>query len=171
MQDDHQQDHEHHHDHEHHEHGHDHEHHQEHVDISDVSLATSATLHCLMGCGLGELVGMLIAMALSLAIVPSIVLAVSLGFVFGFILGMRPLLKHGYSFNNAFKQVIIAEGFSILFMETAEVLVEVYTPGFMQAGLLDPILWVGMLCALAAGFIAAWPINFIMVKKGYPHQH
>ena len=146
MQDDHQQ----HHDHEHHEHGHDHEHHQEHVDISDVSLATSATLHCLMGCGLGELVGMLIAMALSLAIVPSIVLAVSLGFVFGLILGMRPLLKHGYSFNNAFKLVIIAEGFSILFMETAEVLVEVYTPCFMQAGLVDQILWVGVFFGLAA---------------------
>ncbi len=114
---------------------------------------------------------MLIAMYLGLAMVPSIALAVSLGFVFGFVLGMRPLLKHGYSFNNAFKQVLIAEGLSILFMETAEVLVEVYTPGFMQAGLLDPILWVGMLFALTAGFIAAWPINLIMVKKGYRHQH
>mgnify|MGYP000022596546 FL=1 len=43
MQDDHQKHHEHHHDHEHHEHEHDHEHHQDHVDISDISLATSAT--------------------------------------------------------------------------------------------------------------------------------
>lgn len=168
MQEEHQHHHEH--DHEHHDHEHGHEHH-DHDEISDVRLATSATLHCLMGCGLGEIVGMLIAMYLGLAMVPSIALAVSLGFVFGFVLGMRPLLKHGYSFNNAFKQVLIAEGLSILFMETAEVLVEVYTPGFMQAGLLDPILWVGMLFALTAGFIAAWPINLIMVKKGYRHQH
>ncbi|HIB52300.1 MAG TPA: DUF4396 domain-containing protein, partial [Candidatus Marinimicrobia bacterium] len=68
-------------------------------------------------------------------------------------------------------QVLLAEGLSIVFMETAEVLVEVYTPGFMQAGFLDPILWIGMLFALTAGFIAAWPVNLIMVKKGYRHQH
>jgi hypothetical protein len=103
--------------------------------------------------------------------VPSIALAVSLGFVLGFILGMRPLRKHGYSFTNAFKQVLLAEGLSIVFMETAEVLVEVYTPGFMQAGLFDPILWGGMLLALTAGFMAAWPVNLIMVKRGYRHVH
>ena len=147
------------------------EHHHEKNVISDARLATSATLHCLLGCGFGELVGMLIAIALDLATFPSIVLAVSLGFIFGFILGTFPLLKHGYSLSNAFKQVLISEGLSILFMETAEVLVEVYTPGFMQAGFLDPILWIGMLFALTAGFIAAWPVNLIMVKKGYRHQH
>lgn len=166
--------HEHHHEHHHHDHeGHEHHGHHHHHDeeISDVRLATSATLHCLMGCGLGEIVGMLIAMNLGMALVPSIVLAVSLGFVFGFVLGMRPLLKHGYSFSNAFKQVLIAEGLSIVFMETAEVLIQVYTPGVMQAGLLDPILWGGMLLALTAGFIAAWPVNLIMVKKGYRHEH
>ena len=79
------------------------EHHHEKNVISDARLATSATLHCLLGCGLGEIVGMLIAMELGLAMVPSIALAVSLGFVLGFILGMRPLRKHGYSFINAFK--------------------------------------------------------------------
>ena len=148
-----------------------HNHHHEKNVISDARLATSATLHCSLGCGLGEIVGMLIAMQLGLAMVPSISLAVSLGFIFGFILGMRPLRKHGYSFTNAFKQVLLSEGLSILFMETAEVLVEIYTPGFMQAGFLDPILWIGMLFALTAGFIAAWPVNLIMVKKGYRHQH
>ncbi len=165
-----------HHDHDHHNHDHEgHEHHEHHhhgkEEISDLRLATSATFHCLMGCGLGEIVGMLIAMYLGLAMVPSIALAVSLGFVFGFILGMRPLLKHGYNFKNAFKQVLVAEGLSIVFMETAEVLMQVYTPGFMEAGFFDPILWIGMLLALTAGFIAAWPVNLIMVKRGYRHVH
>lgn len=146
------------------------QHHHEH-EISDLRLATSATLHCLMGCGLGEIVGMLIAMKLGLAIVPSIALAVTLGFVFGFMLGIWPLLKSGYSVSNAFKQVLVAEGLSIIFMETAEVLVEVYTPGFMTAGFGDPILWLGMLAALTAGFIAAWPVNMIMIKRGYRHIH
>lgn len=54
-------------DHPHHNHG---GHHHGTDEISDVSLATSATLHCLMGCGLGELVGMLIAMAVGLSVVP-----------------------------------------------------------------------------------------------------
>jgi hypothetical protein len=125
-------------DHPHHNHG---GHHHGTDEISDVSLATSATLHCLMGCGLGELVGMLIAMAVGLAVVPSIVLAVSLGFVFGIILGMRPLLKHGYSFYNAFKQVLIVERLSIVFMETAEVLVEVYTTQDFVFNLEEQSMW------------------------------
>ena len=84
---------------------------------------------------------MLIAMAVGLAVVPSIVLAVSLGFVFGIILGMRPLLKHGYSFYNAFKQVLIVERLSIVFMETAEVLVEVYTTQDFVFNLEEQSMW------------------------------
>ena len=56
-------------------------------------------------------------------------------------------------------------------METAEVLVEVYTPGMMSAGLLSPIFWGGMLLALSAGFVAAWPINYWLVGKGIRHVH
>ncbi len=56
-------------------------------------------------------------------------------------------------------------------METAEVLVEVYTPGVMSAGLTSGIFWMGMTLALIAGFLAAYPVNYIMVKKGIRHQH
>ena len=56
-------------------------------------------------------------------------------------------------------------------METAEVLVEVYSPGVMQAGLSSPIFWGGMLLALTAGFIAAWPVNYLLVGKGIRHIH
>ena len=44
-------------------------------------------------------------------------------------------------------------------MEATEVLVELYTPGVMGAGLSSPIFWLGMGLALLAGFIAAWPVN------------
>ncbi len=139
--------------------------------IGRVRLATSATAHCLAGCGLGEVVGVIIGVALGLTAVATIVLAVSLGFVFGFALGLIPLLRAGFSRSWALKQVLVAEGLSIAVMETAEVLVEVYTPGVMSSGLLSPIFWGGMLLALSAGFVAAWPVNYWLVGKGIRHVH
>ncbi len=56
-------------------------------------------------------------------------------------------------------------------METTEVLVEVYTPGVMSAGLSSPLFWGGMLLALSAGFIAAWPVNYWLVGMGIRHVH
>ena len=103
--------------------------------------------------------------------VNTLILAVVLGFVFGFILGMRPLLKAGFNFNSAFKTILIAEGLSIAVMEATEVLVEVYTPGVMEAGLTSWIFWVGMLLALTAGFIAAYPVNYYLIGIGVRHQH
>ena len=136
-----------------------------------VRLATSATAHCLAGCGLGEVVGVIIGIAMGLTVVATIVLAVVLGFVFGLALGLIPLLRAGFSRSWAFKQVLVAEGLSIAVMETAEVLVEVYTPGVMTSGLASPIFWIGMLAALTAGFIAAWPVNYWLVGKGIRHIH
>ena len=97
--------------------------------------------------------------------------AVSLGFVFGFFLGMRPLLKAGFNIRIAFKTVLIVEGLSIAVMEATEVLVEVYTPGVMVAGLASWIFWGGMLLAMAAGFIAAYPVNYYLIGKGIRHYH
>jgi len=56
-------------------------------------------------------------------------------------------------------------------METTEVLVEVYTPGVMQVGLTEPIFWGGMLLALTAGFLAAFPVNYYLIGKGICHKH
>ena len=155
----------------------DHHHHHEHEPSeiqhtdSHIGLALSTTLHCLLGCGLGEVVGMVIATAASFGDVASIAFAVILGFVFGFILGMRPLMKAGFTLGRALRTVLIVEGLSIAVMETAEVLVEVYTPGVMEAGLADGRFWLGMALALAAGFCAAFPVNYLLVLKGVRHQH
>ena len=148
------------------------EHLHDHVEEQSQSrLAFSATLHCLLGCGIGEVIGMIIGTALLMSNVNTLILAVVLGFVFGFILGMIPLLKAGFNFRRALKTVFIAEGLSIVVMETAEVLVEVYTPGVMQAGLSSWVFWGGMLLALTAGFIAAYPVNYYLIGKGVRHQH
>lgn len=139
--------------------------------IGIFKLAFSATFHCLLGCGLGEILGMVIGTALLLSSHETMILAIILGFVGGFGLGIVPLKRAGWSWKAAFKQVLIAEGLSIAVMETFEVLVQVYTPGVMEAGLGDGIFWLGMLLGLIAGFIAAFPVNYIFVKKGIRHQH
>ena len=138
---------------------------------SSFKLAFSATLHCLIGCGLGEVAGMVIGTTLVMSNHSTMILAIILGFVGGFGLGVVPLKKAGYTWKAAFKQVLVAEGLSIAVMETFEVLVQVYTPGVMDAGLTDGIFWLGMLLGLIAGFIAAFPVNYIFVKKGIRHQH
>ncbi len=138
---------------------------------SQVALATSATVHCLLGCGLGEVAGMVIGVALAWSNVATLVLAVTLGFVFGFAFGLIPLLRAGFEWGRAIKQVLIADVLSIVVMETAEVLIQVYTPGVMEAGLGAPIFWFGMLLALIAGFVAAFPVNYLLVGKGIQHHH
>ncbi len=136
-----------------------------------LKLAFSATLHCLLGCGIGEVIGLIIGIALLLSNVATIVLAISLGFVFGFALGLIPLLRARFRVKDAIRQVLIAEGLSIAVMETAEVLVQVYTPGVMNAGLTSWLFWGGMLLALTVGFIAAFPVNYILVGQGIRHVH
>ena len=159
------------------EHDHHHEVHNGNVAVlaeleeNTFKLAISTTLHCLLGCGIGEVVGMILATWWAWGNVASITLAVILGFVFGFILGLWPLLRADMPFSKAFKIILAAEGISIAVMETAEVLVEIYTPGVMGAGLTDSIFWFGMLFALAAGFLAAFPVNVILIKRGVRHQH
>jgi hypothetical protein len=160
----------------------DHEHHQHHHHGSHqlqktaheggtFRLALSATLHCLLGCGLGEILGMIISVWLGLSMINSMIVAITMGFVLGLGFGMIPLLKRKFTFRDALKIVIIAEGLSILVMEAVEVYVQVKIPGVMEAGLTDPIFWTGMFAGLTAGFIAAFPVNYIMVKKGVRHVH
>ena len=153
---------------------HDHERHEgDHAidKASQLALAHSATLHCLLGCGIGEVVGVIIGTALGLSNLITIVLALVLGFVFGFVFGMWPLLRAGFDFSRAVRQVLIAETLSIVVMEATQVLVQVYTPGVMDAGLGSWIFWLGMGLALVAGYVAAFPVNYILVGKGIRHAH
>lgn len=138
---------------------------------NNYSLALSATVHCLVGCGLGEVGGMIISVPANMNNTESMVLSIIMGAVFGFALGMIPLKRAGFSWKYAFRQVLIAEGLSIAVMETFELLVQVYIPGLMDAQLSDFLFWEGMIFSLIAGFIAAYPVNFIFVKKGIRHQH
>jgi hypothetical protein len=165
--------HEHHSHHKHNEHvqNKEHSHHNAIKIESTTKLALSATLHCLLGCGLGEVIGIIIGTALKLDNMTTMVIAVVLGFIMGLLLGLLPLLKAKFKFVEAIKMILIAEGLSIAVMETAEVLVQLYVPGLMEAGLTTVLFWSGMGFSLLAGFIAAFPVNLYLIGKGVRHQH
>jgi F0F1-type ATP synthase assembly protein I len=145
--------------------------HSVHEKENTLKLVISATLHCLLGCGIGEVIGVILGTVFNLDMFTTMVIAIILGFVFGLFLGVLPLIRASFTFKNALKTVIIAEGLSIAVMEAFEVLTQVVIPGVMEAGLSEPIFWYGMIASLAVGFIAALPVNYVMIKKGVRHQH
>jgi hypothetical protein len=155
---------------------HSHQHHQAPVpaapgNAGNWRLAISATAHCLLGCGSGEIAGMLIGMQLGLSNTNTIILAVVLGFVFGLGLGMLPLVRAGFSVVKAIRTVVVAEALGIAVMEAVDIAVLLSIPGASDAHFTDAFFWFGMAIALAAGYVAALPVNYLFIRAGIRHQH
>jgi hypothetical protein len=133
------------------------------------SMAANATLHCLTGCAVGEVLGLMVGTALGLGNGTTIVLAIALAFFFGYTLSTIPLIQAGLGFFAALSVVFAADTVSIAVMEVVDNLVMAMIPGAMNAGLVNPIFWIGMMIALAAAFIAAFPVNRYLIDKGKGH--
>ena len=133
------------------------------------SMAASATLHCLTGCAIGEIAGLMIGTAMGLSNAVTIALAVGLAFLFGYALSTLPLIQAGLGFFAALSVVFAADTLSITVMEIVDNLVMAIIPGAMDGGLVNPIFWVGMMIALTAAFIAAFPVNRYLIDKGKGH--
>ncbi|MCX8559937.1 DUF4396 domain-containing protein [Mycolicibacterium mucogenicum] len=160
-----------------------HDHHANHHDGHDPSshmghahhggsinaMAVSATLHCLTGCAIGEIVGLIIGTALGLTNLATIGLAIALAFVFGYTLSTLPLLKAGLAIGTALSVVLAADTLSIATMEIVDNVVMAVIPGAMNAGLVNPIFWIGMMIALTVAFFAAYPVNRYLLQKGKGH--
>ena|SRR5579864_7187798 len=143
--------------------------HEDHV--SNKNLALQATLHCLMGCGIGDILGVIIGTLFHLPYGTRIIVGVIFGFIFGFILSAIPLLKANMSFTSAAKIILTTETLSIVTMEAAEAGTELIFPGMRRMGLIHIQYWLGLLTALIAGFVVAFPVNLALVKKGIRHHH
>jgi len=158
-----------------HEHAHENEHSEHGIDEHHAmsgnvnAMAVSATLHCLTGCAIGEIVGLIIGTALGLSNVATIAIAVGLAFVFGYALSTLPLLKAGLALGTALSVVLAADTLSILTMEIVDNAVMAVIPGAMNAGLVNPIFWIGMAIALTVAFFAAVPVNRYLLQKGKGH--
>ena len=157
-----------------HEHGHEHGRHHGHDHGGHASggvnaMALSATLHCLTGCAIGEILGLIIGTAVGLSAGWTIALAVALAFLFGYTLSTLPLLKAGLGFVAALSVVLAADTLSILTMEVVDNLVMAVIPGAMDAGLVNVVFWIGMMIALGAAFVAAYPVNRYLLQRGKGH--
>ena len=54
-------------------------------------------------------------------------------------------------------------------MEVVDNAVMALIPGAMDAGLVNPLFWVGMMIALTVAFFAAWPVNRYLLQRGKGH--
>ncbi|GAA3517476.1 DUF4396 domain-containing protein [Nocardioides daeguensis] len=133
------------------------------------TVAASATLHCLTGCAIGEIAGLMIGTALGLSNVQTMALAIGLAFGFGYALSSLPLVGAGMSLGTALKLVLAADTVSIIVMEIVDNAVMAAIPGAMDAGLVDPVFWLGMIVALSAAFLAAFPVNRYLIDRGRGH--
>jgi hypothetical protein len=133
------------------------------------SMAANATLHCLTGCAIGEIVGLMIGTALGLSAGVTIALAIGLAFLFGYSLSTLPLVQAGLGFFAALSVVFAADTLSIFTMEVVDNVVMAVIPGAMDAGLVNPVFWIGMIIALTAAFFAAFPVNRYLIDKGKGH--
>ena len=70
---------------------------------------------------------------------------------------------------SAAKLVFAGDTASIIGMETAETIVMLTLPGMLQARPTQGLFWMGMGIAMACGFLAAYPINLVMMRRGKGH--
>lgn len=154
------------------EHAHHTPHHAHHgaADASPAALATSATIHCLTGCAIGELAGLMVGVSLGLNPWTTMALATVLGFISGYALGLRPLVQQGMGVAQAFRTIWLGETISIAVMELAMNFTDYHVGGVAVASVLEPRFWLGYALALPAGFIAAWPVNWLLLRKNVKKQ-
>ena len=132
-------------------------------------VAFAATWHCLTGCAIGEVLGLVIATAFDWGNVASIAVAVVLAFFFGYLLTLRPLVRGGVSLRRAARVAFAADTVSIGIMELVDNAFILIVPGAMAAGLDDVLFWWSLGVGLAIAFVAAFPVNRVLISRGRGH--
>ena len=129
-------------------------------------LAARSTQHCLTGCIIGEVIGLAIGIEAGLSTTATILLATTLAYISGFTLGLMPVMKsRGLSLVEAFKLIWLGEAISIGVMEIVMNWVD-YEMGGMAAMTVFSWPFVrGLLVAVPAGFLAAWPVNYWLLGR------
>jgi hypothetical protein len=128
-------------------------------------LATTATLHCLLGCAIGELAGLTIGVTLGLNPWFTMILATVLGFASGYTLGLIPIVRSGKTWGQAFKLIWLGETISIAVMELVMNVADYAVGGVQVGSIFHSQFWLGYGLALPAGFIAAWPVNYWLLNR------
>ena len=134
--------------------------------------SAAATLHCLTGCAIGEVLGLMIGVTLQLGVTLTITLAVVLAFTIGISLAVRPLMQdQNLKLIDALRIVWVAEIISIGVMELAMNWVDFHIGGIAAPSIFSSIFWIGIMFAIPAGFIAAWPVNYVLLRMHLKSCH
>lgn len=134
-----------------------------------LRMAASATLHCLIGCTVGELIGVTIGTHTGIGIVPTVVLAGSLSFISGYAFSTVPIVRAGLRFWAALRLVFLADTLSVVTMIAVDNLCMMLIPGAFDKDLSHPVYWLSRLIATITAFLAAWPVNYYLLKRGKGH--
>ena len=128
--------------------------------------SAQATIHCLTGCVIGEVVGLGIGVTFGLGTWPTIILATGLAYLSGITLGLLPVMKNrGVGLIEAFRIIWVGEVISIGVMEIVMNFVDYQMGGMSAPSVASWMFWRGILFAVPAGFLAAWPVNFWLLKR------
>jgi hypothetical protein len=151
-------------DHAHHDHAAPHAHHGH--GGGPLKTSAQATLHCLTGCVIGEVAGLLIGVSLGFSPWQTIALATALAYASGITLGLLPVMKsRGVGLAEAFRIIWIGEVISIGVMEIVMNFVDYQMGGMTAPSVWSWMFWRGIVFAVPAGFLAAWPVNFWLLKR------
>lgn len=124
-----------------------------------------STAHCYSGCGAGEITGIIIAIGiLSLGNLYVALMTFTLAYVAGYTLTVLPMMQEGVSFKTALKDAFYTETASIAVMEIVAISVDLTIAG--EATMSDPRFWTALIISLSVGFLAAWPVNYWLIRKG-----
>lgn len=138
------------------------------------SLVTSfhATVHCLTGCVIGEVAGLMIGVTLGLSTFATIALATGLAYATGMTLGLLPVMKRERIGALAALRIIwIGEVISIGVMELVMNWVDYEMGGMAAPSIASWMFWRGILVAVPAGFLAAWPVNWWLLRRNLKACH
>ena len=133
--------------------------------VSNARLGAASTLHCLTGCAIGEIIGLTLGVSLGLNPWVTMAMATALSYLSGFLLGLWPLVKTGISWRSALQAIWLGEVISIGVMELAMNFTDYHLGGMTAASVFTPAFWTGLLLALPAGFLAAWPVNVWLLSR------
>ena len=128
--------------------------------------SAQATLHCLTGCVIGEVAGLVIGVTLGLATGQTIILATALSYLSGMTLGLVPVMRsQGVSLLEALRIIWIGEVISIGVMELVMNYVDYRLGGMAAPSVTSWMFWRGLVFAIPAGFVGAWPVNYWLLKR------
>ena len=133
---------------------------------SSLRTSAQATLHCLTGCVIGEVAGLLIGVSLGLSPWMTIALATTLAYLAGMTLGLLPVMRNQkVGMLQALRIIWIGEVISIGVMEVVMNFVDYQMGGMTAPSVASWMFWRGILLAVPAGFLAAWPVNYWLLKR------